>query len=300
MATVKKKVAPVEGEVSVADALHFEAVADEIMRRPATASAGAITPDAPHIGTLREKRLHAVLKHYLCADESCHERLIEVSDPAAITADGTAVGTAIGRVRHPVADILTGGEIIEVQTGTLYPLRDKIAWYFQNTDYRVTVVHPIPAVKYVSWIDPKSGDILSRNRAPKRGRVKDVAREIYWLSDFVGDPRFSLRIMLLEIEEYRMADGWGRDGKRGSNRYERFPTTLKGDVTLTRPTDYATYFLPDTLREEGKVFTAAEYATAVGLRGRVVYGMLHLLEKLGLVRMTDEMRGRARTYTVVS
>lgn len=288
MATVKKKIAPVEGEVSVADALHFAAVADEIMRRPATASAGAITPDAPHIGTLREKRLHAVLKYYLCADESCHERLIEVSDSAAI-----------GKVRHPVADILTGGEIIEVQTGTLYPLRDKIAWYFQNTDYRVTVVHPIPAVKYVSWIDPGSGDILSRNRAPKRGRVKDVAREMYWLSDFVGDPRFSLRVMLLEIEEYRMADGWGRDGKRGSNRYERFPTTLKGDVTLATVSDYATYFLPDTLREEGKIFTAAEYAAAVGLRGRVVYGMLHLLEKLGLVRMTDEMRGRARTYTVV-
>ena len=287
-----KKITPVDGEVSVADALHFAAVADEIMRRPATASAGAITPDAPHIGTLREKRLHAVLKHYLCADESCHERLIEASDPAA-------AGTAIGKVRHSVADILTGGEIIEVQTGTLYPLRDKIAWYFQNTDYRVTVVHPIPAVKYVSWIDPKSGDILSRNRAPKRGRVKDVAREIYWLSDFVGDPRFSMRILLLELEEYRMADGWGRDGKRGSNRYERFPTTLLGDVTLAAPVDYAAYFLPEALRKEGKIFTAAEYAAAVGLRGRVVYGMLHLLEGLDLVRMTDEMRGRARTYTAL-
>ena len=284
-----KKNLHIEGAVSAADALRFAVVADEIMRRPAASSQGVLSPDAPHIGTLREKRLHAVIKHYLCADESCHERPVEACADAA----------AVGKVRHPVADILMGEEIFEVQTGDLYPLRDKMAWYFQNTDYRVTVVHPIPAVKYVSWIDPASGDILSRNRSPKRGRVKDVARGLYWLSDFVGNPRFTLRILLLELEEYRMADGWSRDGKRGSNRYERFPTTLLGDVTLAAPADYAAYFLPEALREEGAIFTAAEYAAAVGLRGRVVYGMLHLLEGLDLVRKTDEMRGRARTYTVV-
>lgn len=282
-----KKNTPVEGAVSIAEALRFAAVADEIMRRPAVSSAViSAAPDAPHIGTLREKRLHAAIKHYLCPDISCHERPVEVSDAAD------------RKTRRPVADILIDDRIIEVQTGDFYPLRRKLSWYFEHTDHRVTVVHPIPVVKYLSWIDPASGDVTSRNRSPKRGRVKDAARGLYWISDFVGDPRFSLRLLLLEIEEYRMADGWGRDGKRGSNRYERFPTALLGDVTLSDAADYATYFLPEALREEGKIFTAAEYARAMGIRGRVTYGLLQLLEKLSVIRMTDEMRGRARTYTV--
>ncbi len=291
MAKTAKKVS-VEGGVSAAEALRFAAVAEEVMRRPFVAPADRVrASDVPHIGTLSEKRLHAAVKQYLCPNEACHEKLVD-----------TPTG-ADKKSRRIVADILEDGHIVEVQTGGFYPLREKISWYFQNTDCRVTVVYPIPAVKYLSWIDPKSGDILSRNRSPKRGRVKDVARELYWLSAFVGEPRFSVRLLLLEIEEYRMADGWGRAGKRGSKRYERFPTALLGDVTLASAADYARYFLPDSLAAEdgeGKppVFTAAEYGRAAAIRGRPVYSMLHILEKLGCVRMTEEMRGRSRTYTV--
>ena len=101
-----------------------------------------------------------------------------------------------------------------------------------------------------------------------------------------------------------MADGWGRDGKRGSNRYERFPTALLGDVTLITPTDYAAYFLPDSFTipdAEGKypVFTAVSFAKAAGIRGRATYGVLHLLEKLRLVEECEEKIGRSKTYRVI-
>ena len=162
---------------------------------------------------------------------------------------------------------------------------------------------PIPSVRYLSWIDPNDGSIISRRRSPKRGRVRDVAKELYWLSDFIGNPRFSLRLLLMELEEYRMADGWSRDGKRGSNRYERFPTALLGDVTLTSSEDYADYFLPAALASldgEGKypLFTAAEYAKLTGIRGKATYSMIHLLERLGLIGETEERVGRSRGYRV--
>ncbi len=293
-----RKAIPVEGEVSPADALHFAAVADEVMRLPLLSPRARVSAaedaSAPHIGTLREKRLHMTVKRYICADESCHERPM-----------GEMVAVSDGKKsRRLVADILLGDCIFEVQTGGFYPLRDKVAWYLGHTDCRVTVVHPMAAVKYLSWIDPATGDVLSRNRSPKRGRVRDVARELYWLSDFVGNDRFSLRLLFLEIEEFRMADGWSRDGKRGSNRYERFPTALLGDVTLATPADYAAYFLPATLSAPDATghcppFTAAEYAKATGIRGKATYSMLHLLEHLSLIRTTDELRGRSRVYEVV-
>jgi hypothetical protein len=286
---------PTEGAVTPAEALRFKAVADEVMLSPKYRMGSHASPaDAPHIGTLREKRLHAAIKLYLCPIEACHER--PVADPwPAEEIESTA------KKRRMVADILTDGHIMEVQTGGFFPLKPKIEWYLTHTPCRVTVVHPIPAVKYLSWIDPESGTVISRHKSPKRGRVRDVAKELYWLADFIGDPRLSVRLLLLEIEEYRLADGWSRDKKRGSNRYERFPTALLGDVTLTAPADYASYFLPPVLSApdaEGNypLFTAAVYAKATGIRGRATYSMIHLLEKLGAVEACEEKVGRSKTY----
>lgn len=293
------KSVPVEGAVSPAEALRFAAIADEVITspkyRPSGRRACCGEAEGPHIGTLREKRLHAAIKLYLCPDEACHERPV-----ADLLAEAAEDG---GKKRHMVADVLVDGQILEVQTGGFFPLREKVAWYLTHTPCGVTVVHPIPSVRYLSWIDPNDGSIISRRRSPKRGRVRDVAKELYWLSDFIGNPRFSLRLLLMELEEYRMADGWSRDGKRGSNRYERFPTALLGDVTLTSSEDYADYFLPTALASldgEGKypLFTAAEYAKLTGIRGKATYSMIHLLERLGLIGETEEKVGRSRGYRV--
>ena len=296
-----RKSISIEGAVTPVEALRFSSVADEVITSPRYRMAGKSSrraadktaADEPHIGVLREKRLHAAIKLYICPDESCHERA--VADLPAQTGD------APPPKRRMVADVYTDGLVFEVQTGGFFPLKEKIAWYLEHTTCRVTVVHPIPAVKYLSWIQPTDGSIISRNKSPKRGRVKDVAKELYWISEFIGNPRFSLRLLLVEVEEYRMADGWGRDGKRGSNRYERFPTALFGDVTLATPADYAAYFLPDSLSlpdTEGNypVFTAAEYAKATGIRGRATYSVIHLLEKLHLVEACEEKIGQSKAY----
>jgi len=291
-----RKLIPTEGAVTPAEALRFSEIATDVLTSPAYRIAGRkpreIAESEPHIGTLKEKRLHAAIKRYLSADESCHEKLI------------SEVYGLQDTKRRMVADILVDDHIMEVQTGGFFPLRDKLAWYLENTPCRVTVVHPIPAVKYLSWIEPADGSVRSRARSPKRGRVRDVARELYWVSEFIGNPRFSIRLLLVELEEYRMADGWGRDGKRGSNRYERFPTALLGDVTLTTPADYATYFCPPELSSPAAdgvcpPFTAAGYAKCSGIRGRATYATIHLLERLGLCEELPEPIGRARAYRMI-
>ena len=290
----------VEGEITPAEAARFAAIADEVITSPKYRMAGRTARktdgEVPHIGTLREKRLHAAIKLYLCPEEDCHER--PVADMLACKDEG---GEAHSPKRRMVADILTDGQIFEVQTGGFFPLKEKISWYLTHTPCHITVVHPIPAVRYLSWINPEDGSIISRRKSPKRGRVRDVAKELYWLSEFIGNPRFTLRLLLVELEEYRMADGWSRDGKRGSNRYERFPTALLGDVTLATPTDYAAYFLPVALSSPNAdgaypAFTAAEYAKTTGIRGKATYSTIHLLEHLGLIAETGEKAGRSRTY----
>lgn len=269
----------VPGRVSAEEASRFAAAAAEVLRMPPARTRGYAG-----IGTLREKRLHMAVKRYLCAD------------PARQEVPVRELGEA-GTARDRIADIrLPDGHIYEVQTGGFYPLRRKIGLYMEHTDSRVTVVHPLPYLKYLSWIDPADGQILSRRRSPRRADVRSAAGELYWLADWIGNPRLTVCLLFLEAEEFRMKDGWGRDGKRGSNRYECIPTALYGRVDLCTAADYAAYFLPaEPWTRSGGRFTAAEYARATGIRGRATYGILRILEGLDLIR-ADGTEGRSRCY----
>ncbi|MBQ9779955.1 MAG: hypothetical protein IJW00_10945 [Clostridia bacterium] len=289
MATEKKKVkkAPqsFEGEPTLAEKLHFERISREVSAMPWHTMSHSPTADesAPLIGTLREKRLHAVIKRYLCEDVTTHE--IPLRD--IVSKDGASVNTKM------VADVLVGDHIYEVQTGGFYPLKKKLQWYLDHTACNITVVHPMAGSKYLSWIDPDNGQVVSRTRNNRRGRVKDVAKELYWLKDFIDNPRFSLRLLLLEIEEYRILDGYGKEKKIRASKYERFPVSLLGDVRLYEPEDYAFYFLPESIGNEP--FTAAEYAKASGIRGKAAYAMLHLMVTLGVLSEGEKL-GRSMTF----
>ncbi len=276
-------------EAATEQQLHFARIAEEVMRLP---WGTARTDEGAHtgIGTLGEKRLHAIIKRYLCEDITAHEQL--VGDMAVTTDEG---GQVVGKKRRMIADILTpDGQIFEVQTGGLFPLQKKIAWYLSHTPYRVTVVYPIAAVKYLSRIDPTDGQIISRRKSPKRGKIEHIAKELYWISEFIGDPRFSLRVLLLEMDEYRLNDGRDRRGRPCTTRYERIPIALLEDVTLATPEHYAALFLPDSLPTD-EPFTAAVYARATGLKGKTIYGILYLLCRLGLLEQTEKI-GRSKGF----
>ena len=102
-----------------------------------------------------------------------------------------------------------------------------------------------------------------------------------------------MRLLLLEIEEYRILDGYGREKKTRASKYDRFPVSLLGDVALYEPEDYAFYFLPEELGSSP--FTASEYSKASGIRGKAVYAVLHLLVRIGILE-EGEKQGRSRTF----
>ena len=86
------------------------------------------------IGLYAEKRLHSVLKRWMYDDFTAHEQKVPTRD---------------GKTSRFVADILTpSGEIIEIQTGELYPLARKISFYMEQTDHTVTLVHPLVAKNF--------------------------------------------------------------------------------------------------------------------------------------------------------
>lgn len=235
------------------------------------------TRDAPLIGVLGEKSLHSILKRFITEDETAYEVPVRTRD---------------GDVRHKyVADVCIDNKIFEIQTGGFYPLIPKISYYLSETDYDVTVVHPIPMIRYKSWIDPESGELKSRARSPKKGRAEDVLRELFWIREMLSSPRLHVTLLFLEEEEYRYLDGWSYDKKRGSNRCERVPVSLLGRVDLASREDYAA-FLPPELPME---FVASEFGALLGLRGKAVYSALRVFLSLGFFE-ENGTRGRSVLY----
>ena len=254
------------------DKLRFERVLNEVL---------LTGRDRTGIGTYQEKMLHSAVKLFICDDKSCHEVKIYPDTP----------GKTGGRESGYIADILIDCDIYEIQTGGFFPLKPKIKFYLEETSYNVTVVVPLAARKWVSWIDPDTSEVSKRHRSPKKQSPRDILPELFWLLPYINSRRLSFRVLLLEIDEFRLRNGWGNDGKRGSERYERIPRGLCGIEDFSVPADYIPLLpegLPDT-------FTAAEFGKAARLRGRKIYSVIKVFLELGLLK-TDGMRGRAVLY----
>ncbi len=220
------------------------------------------------IGTLSEKVMHRTLKLYYEPDASCHE----------IECKGS------------VADILNREGIIEIQRASLSYLRPKLKRFLP--EYRVTVVHPIVAVKRVKWLDETTGEITSSGRWVSGKRIYDVAFELFKLAELLTDPNLEIRLPLLECDEYRTREQ--RRGRIRSSRLEAIPTDIIDEIVLARPRDYLV-FLPDSL---GDSFTAAEFNRAIKSRSRYSYYSLRLLCELGL--LTRERKGRGFVYSRIN
>ncbi len=277
------------------DALAYEKarfsriVAEHLLQDKPT---GALAEGA-EIGTLNEKHLHAILKDYMCDDPTRQEIRLDdhlITGQYPLRTDKKT----LHRADRYVADILSeAGEIIEIQTGSFYPLTKKIDYYLRMTDYRVTVVHPLAATKWLRYLDGNSGELSARRRSPKKETVRDIAGELYWLAPFLAEPRFSLRLELLEVEEIRMTGVKRYHGRHRSERYDRIPLALLDEVVFSRPEDYAEHFLPapSVLPDP---FGAAAFSRVSGIRGRAVYGILGILSDLGFLQPVDLQEGKRR------
>ncbi len=208
------------------------------------------------IGTLAEKTVHAVLKNYLVPKEQCHE----------IKCNGY------------VADIMLDGEIMEIQTAQFNLLRKKLDVFLN--EYDVTIVYPIPAIKWLIWIREDTGEVTKRRKSNKYGSPCMVFPELYKIKQYLDHPNFHLRLILLEMEEFRLLNGWSEDKKRGSTRYDRIPISLLEDIMINTKDDYD-ILLPENLPDP---FISKEFGKASGLSLKQGQTALNVLCSLGTIQ----------------
>lgn len=218
------------------------------------------------IGTQSEKLVHACLKYYFEPDETCHEVRVR-----GVRADGT-------NWSH-VSDIFQKerGHIYEIQTRGFEKLRTKLEDFLEL--YTVTVVYPIARVKYISWVDPSTGEVSEPHRSPRTGRSSDMLPEIYALPKVQMHPNLEFLAVLLDLKEYRILDGWSKDKKRGSHRMEREPVSI-ADLTLIKSKDDYLSLIPGDLPDP---FFRQELIKALKLGGRKGSGAVAALERAGAI-----------------
>lgn len=221
------------------------------------------------IGTLSEKTVHAIVKHYMEPDTDYHE----------IPVDGY------------VADIYREGNIIEIQTANFNKLREKLECFLKN--YEVTIVYPIPHIKYLRWLDEETGFVGAGRKSPRKGTPYQAFKELYRIKNYLADEHLHICLLLIDLEEIRLLNGWSRDKKKGSTRYDRIPIKLAGELRIDGIEDYM-QMIPIEL---GETFTAANYAKAAHVSSGIAGTAVQILRYLDIIRMVGK-KGRAYLYEI--
>jgi hypothetical protein len=172
--------------------------------------------DAQGIGELNESSLHSWLKAWYAAD-------------------GGASEVPVGRY---VADaVLADGRVVEIQTGRLGKIRDKLAAMLELRPVRLAF--PIAVEKHLVVYDAEGRDVLYRRRSPKRGSVLLMVDELVGLARLLARPGFEVEVLLTREEEVRRKDGSGPWRRKGVARVDRRVLAVVGRRLFRGPADWA-------------------------------------------------------------
>ncbi len=224
---------------------------------------------APHIGTLREKPLHASLKQWYARP----------GDKTEVPVDGFVI------------DLMRADLLIEVQTRGFSALKRKLTELLEG-GHRVRIVHPIPANKWIVKVDA-DGSVLDRRLSPKHGKLVDVFSELVSIPDLLAHPHLSIDVILTAEEEYRRHSpgrSWRRQGWSVEER--RLLEVLETGL-ISSANDLAA-LLPPGLPTP---FTTADLAADLGRPRRIAQQMTYCLRIAEVIEAVGKT-GNAVQYRV--
>ena len=200
---------------------------------------------SPHIGTLREKPLHASLKQWY-------------SRP------GDRIEAPVDRF---VIDLVRDDLLIEVQTRGFSSMKQKLADLL-DLGHHVRIVHPIASNRWIVKVDG-TGEVLSRRRSPRHGDPTDLFAELVSFPDLMTNPGLQIHLILTQEDEYRRHTPNRSWRRKGWTVIERRLIDVVDTMMISGAEDLA-QLLPADLPEP---FTTEDLATALGRTRRVAQQM---------------------------
>ena len=219
------------------------------------------------IGTLNEGPLHAALKqHYLRR--------------------GGQEEVPVGEF---VADVVCEDKIFEIQTGSFSGLKRKLESLCLNNQVRL--VHPVVQIKTIVKLEPDAKTIISKRRSPKRGHIWDILSELVYIPTMLTQRNFSLDVLLIEENEFRIHDPKKVRRKGGWRVIERELVSINDSLTINSARDLYE-FLEEPLSEP---FTSKEIELSMRCQPKIARQMAYVLRQLELIEVIGKA-GRFLNY----
>ena len=219
------------------------------------------------IGTYKERTLHASLKRFIEPDTDKQEI----------------------RYKSFVCDIKNEQGIFEIQTRSFNNMRRKLE-VFLDEDI-VTIVYPSIRNKWLIWVDPETGATTKKRKSNKKGSVLQIFPELYRIKFFLKHPNLRLKIIEVDVEEYRNLNGWSKDKKKGSTRSERIPVEYGDIIDIDCIEDYRK-LIPSQIEKQ---FTSDMFAKSANVTIKSAQIALNILAYIGVIELIGK-DGRKNLY----
>lgn len=202
--------------------------------------------------------------------------------------DGAQTEVVLDRFR---IDAVSGGQLIEIQHGSLSAIRDKIRKLCDR--HQVLVVKPIVARKTLIKQHAPEGRVLSRRLSPKRGKLLDIFDELVYFTRVFPHPNLTLEVVLVEVEEWRYP-GHGR--RRRWRRNDQVVADQKllsvgESIRLEQAADLMR-LMPGGLPKQ---FHTGHLAELVGIRRHVAQRIAYCLREMRAVEQVGK-QGNSLVY----
>lgn len=222
---------------------------------------------SPHIGTLREKPLHAALKEWCRVED----------DSVEVPVDGFVI------------DLVRGELLIEVQTSGFASMKKKVNDLLA-AGHSMRIVYPIAVDTTIIKIDG-DGTVLDQRLSPKHGQPAELFAKLVSFPEMLAKPGFEIEVVSIIEEQVRhhVPDkSWRRKGWTILER--RLVDVVES--RLIDGADRLVELLPEDLPDP---FTTADLASCMGSTRRLAQQAAYCLRRSGVA---DEVgrRGRAIEY----
>lgn len=137
------------------------------------------------------------------------------------------------------------GELVEIQTGSFGPLKNKLRHIGQN--HTVKIVHPIIRNRY---IETYSADmtLIRKRRSPKKGSLWDIFKALIHGPELAVHKNIIIELVALDILEKRIQDGKGSWRRQGISISDKSLLYIHDTIALQYPVSYLA-FIPFNIEE---------------------------------------------------
>jgi hypothetical protein len=194
-------------------------------------------------------------------------------------------------VEGKVVDLLkSDGEIVEVQTVGLAKIQPKVL-ALADAGRRVRVVHPIAVESEIRRLDPRTDELVSARRSPKRGDVYELFGELAWATGLIAARNVTVEALMVRTAVTRKNDGTGSWRRKGDRTVDRELVEVLGSRRFRTGGQWLA-LIPKNLDPP---WTSSSLGAALGIRPARARMVLYCLARAGLL-VECGREGRLKRY----